>query len=236
MAADVGDVRYGIEAEFALDGYVPDVGFGLRGLLVDVAGERWEGAGADCGAGWVVCAAACDRDYLLQRCEAAEEYVVGGALTAGVAAEAGAENRLGVERIGYANARLEEELLHVDVAARKIVEEVVVLAGHSDWDVSGCAGGKAVAEENGSVEWVAAASDWIACCGVDLHCSSGVVEGGVEGSGVVPDAVEGVNAGVSHTELEVEFRRDLPGVLREELDTCWRGWESRCADRSRSRC
>ena len=172
VAAHVGDISDCIEAEVALDRYVPDVGFGLRGLLVDIAGKRWEGAGADCSASGVVYAAASDRNHLLQRSEAAEKYVVGGALTAGVAAEASAKNRLVVERIGYANAWLEEELLHVNVAARQIVEEVVVLSGNSDGDVSVCAGGKAVAEENGSVERVAAASYRITRCGVHLYCSS----------------------------------------------------------------
>jgi hypothetical protein len=62
----------------------------------------------------------------LERRDAAGEDEVRDALAVGVAAKARADDGLVIDRVGEAEARLEEVLLHVDVTARQVVEEVAV--------------------------------------------------------------------------------------------------------------
>src|ERR1700679_268741 len=118
VTANIGDISDSVEAEFALDRNVPDVGFGLGRLLIDISREGRIGATADCCAVRIVRATAGDRNDLLQRREATKKDVVRGALTAGGGAEAGGPNGFSVNSQGGAAPPREEELLNIDIATR----------------------------------------------------------------------------------------------------------------------
>lgn len=215
--ADIGNRNGCVETDFAFQCGIPVVRRRYPKYRIDGREKQRELCLA--GAAGIVDEPVRDRNLRLKRCIAAEEDVVTDSRPREEAAEAAAQNGLGVDLVGDSYARREVQSVEFRGCLLAPAEQPVELSRVRARDTPSGGFVESRAGNDHAVERIAAAGNDVSSCGVQLDRLGGVECVSTENRNVPPlTEVVGLDQVMTNADFALQAAVHSPGVLGEPTE------------------